>query len=114
MKKGQILPDQRKKLREESGYYSLLISFRQSKESKHTKKAAVHTVECGCGCKNRLEVHDAANLVGLEIGGVEASIESWRKVLLPLLAIEETETGFEDTHPILSLRKKYNPSGEKR
>jgi hypothetical protein len=42
-------------------------------------------IKCG-DCDNALEIyHDPENPVDLEIGGVFASVENWREILLPLL-----------------------------
>ena len=108
MKDGQILETQTKQVWQEDGYNEIRVYFRKGKPG---GMAPVHTLKCGC-CQEKLEIFLGNN--GLEIGGVQASIESWRKVLLPLLEIKETQTGFEDTNPLLKLQKKYDPSCEKR
>lgn len=101
MEKEQVLEIQRKRIHREDGYHEIRISHRAQRR----KKSPVYTFKCGC-CDEKIEVCYGDN--GLEINGVNASIESWRKVLLPLLEIKETETGFEDTHILYSLRKKYS------
>lgn len=108
MEQEQILETQKKRMsRPEGGYRALRVIFRKRRGT----KAPAHIIKCGC-CNE--EVHVYADPESLEINGVEGSLQNWREVLLPLLAIKETEAGFEDTRPLLGLRKKYNPSGEKR
>jgi hypothetical protein len=48
----------------------------------HGKKVPRYLVKCGC-CEGKLEIHYHED--DLEINGVFASINSWRKILLPLL-----------------------------
>ena len=49
------------------------------------KRSPRYLLRCGC-CEQKLEVHYADD--GLEIGGVNGTIEDWREILLPLLLIE--------------------------
>jgi hypothetical protein len=102
----QVLPTQKKRIHREDGYHEIRVFHR----AKKGEKGAAYTFKCGC-IGPKVEVYYGNN--GLEINGVDGSIESWRKVLLPLLEIKETRTGFEDTHPLLRLRKKY-PKGVKK
>jgi len=46
------------------------------------KKSPRLLLKCGC-CEERLEVY--YDREGLEIGGVNGSIEDWQEILLPLL-----------------------------
>jgi hypothetical protein len=49
------------------------------------KKMPRYLLKCGC-CDEKLEIYyDDA---GLEINGVNGSIEDWREILLPLLRIK--------------------------
>ena len=50
------------------------------------KRCPRYLLKCGC-CDQRLEIYYAKD--GLEIGGVNGSIDDWREILLPLLLIEE-------------------------
>ena len=50
------------------------------------KRSPRYLLKCGC-CDQRLEIYYAKD--GLEIGGVNGSIDDWREILLPLLLIEE-------------------------
>lgn len=49
------------------------------------KKAACVTVKCGC-CGEQVKIYHDEN--SLEINGVNASIDDWEKILLPLLNID--------------------------
>lgn len=49
------------------------------------KKGPRYLLKCGC-CQEKLEIYYADD--GLEVGGVNGSIEDWREILLPLLLIE--------------------------
>jgi hypothetical protein len=51
------------------------------------KQSPRYLLKCGC-CDAKLEIYYGAD--GLEIGGVNGSIEDWREILLPLLPSRET------------------------
>ena len=93
-------------LEDEHGHFQIRVSHRKQ----NGNKQAHYTFKCGC-CPEKLEVYYDDKYGGLEINGVEGSVENWRDLLLPLLGIKETETGFEDIHPLFSLRKKYQHVG---
>jgi len=57
------------------------------------KRCPRYLLRCGC-CKEKLEIHYADD--GMEIGGVNGSIEDWREILLPLLYIEQKNRNFRD------------------
>lgn len=40
-------------------------------------------IKCKCGCKNKFEIYYDKH--GLDIAGVDGSIEEWRSILLPIL-----------------------------
>jgi len=46
------------------------------------KKSPRYLLKCGC-CNEKLEIY--YDKEGLEINGVNGSIEDWREILLPLL-----------------------------
>ena len=46
------------------------------------RKGPRYLIKCGC-CEESLEIYYGEG--SLEIGGVNASLEDWRKILLPLL-----------------------------
>ena len=50
------------------------------------KKMPRYLLKCGC-CDEKLEIYYDEE--GLEINGVNGSIDDWRKILLPLLRIEK-------------------------
>ncbi len=46
------------------------------------KKGPRYLLKCGC-CDEKLEIHYGED--GLEIGGVNGTLNDWREILLPLL-----------------------------
>lgn len=50
------------------------------------KKSPRYLLKCGC-CEEKVEIYCSDD--GLEINGVNGSIEDWRDILLPLLLIEK-------------------------
>jgi hypothetical protein len=50
-------------------------------------------LKCGC-CDEKVEIYYGDE--GLEINGVNGSIEDWREILLPLLQIEQDGKRFVD------------------
>ena len=50
------------------------------------KKSPRYLLKCGC-CDEKVEIYYDDE--GLEINGVNGSIEDWREILLPLLQIEK-------------------------
>ncbi len=54
-----------------------------------SKRCPRYLLRCGC-CDEKLEIHYAHD--GLEIGGVNGTIEDWGELLLPLLRIDRKGT----------------------
>ena len=52
------------------------------------KKMPRYLLKCGC-CDEKLEIY--YDTEGLEINGVNGSIEDWREILFPLLKIREVQ-----------------------
>ena len=52
----------------------------------HGKHSARYLLKCGC-CEEKVEIYYDDQ--GLEINGVNGSIDDWRDILLPLLLIEK-------------------------
>jgi hypothetical protein len=50
----------------------------------HGKKSARLLIKCG-DCPNKFEIYDGPQDEDLEIAGVLASVENWRRILVPLL-----------------------------
>ena len=50
-----------------------------------SKKSSRYLLKCGC-CNEKLEIY--YDKIGLEINGVNGSIEDWQEILLPLLHVE--------------------------
>ena len=57
------------------------------------KRAPRYLLKCGC-CDEKVEIYYADD--GLEINGVNGTIEDWREILLPLLLIEQDGDRFVD------------------
>lgn len=57
------------------------------------KKCPRYLLKCGC-CEQKLEIYYAPD--GLEIGGVNGSIDDWREILLPLLFIKQNGKNLAD------------------
>jgi len=57
------------------------------------KKMPRYLLKCGC-CNEQVKIYYADD--GLEINGVNGSIEDWREILLPLLLIEQDGDRFLD------------------
>ncbi len=64
------------------GYPQIRIYHRKGKG----KKSPRYLLKCGC-CEQKVEIYYGDD--GLEINGVNGSIEDWRDILLPLLLIEK-------------------------
>lgn len=74
-------PNHKRFQRRADGYAALRVYHRKGRG----KKSPRLLIKCG-DCDNALEIyHDPENPVDLEIGGVFASVENWREILLPLL-----------------------------
>ena len=57
------------------------------------KKSPRYLAKCGC-CDEKVEIYYAED--GLEIGGVNGTIDDWREILLPLLLVEQREGRLRD------------------
>ena len=64
------------------GYPQIRVYHKQGS----AKKMPRYLLKCGC-CGEKLEIYYDEE--GLEINGVNGSIEDWREILLPLLRIEK-------------------------
>jgi hypothetical protein len=67
------------------GFPQIRVYHRKGSE----KKMPRYLLKCGC-CDEKLEIYYAHD--GLEINGVNGSVEDWREILLPLLRIEKKGT----------------------
>jgi hypothetical protein len=57
------------------------------------RKMTRYLLKCGC-CDEKVKIYYADD--GLEINGVNGTIEDWREILLPLLLIEQDGDRFVD------------------
>lgn len=57
------------------------------------KRMSRYLLKCGC-CDEKVEIYYGDD--GLEINGVNGTIEDWREILLPLLLIEQHGERFVD------------------
>jgi len=64
------------------GYPQIRVYHRKG----YGKKSPRYLLKCGC-CEEKVEIYYSDG--GLEINGVNGSIEDWRDILLPLLLIEK-------------------------
>jgi hypothetical protein len=69
------------------------------------KQSPRYLLKCGC-CSEKVEIFYSED--GLEINGVNGTIEDWREILLPLLRIEYNESRLID----LSKKGKTGSSAE--
>jgi hypothetical protein len=58
------------------------------------KQSPRYLLKCGC-CDEKVEIFYSED--GLEINGVNGTIEDWREILLPLLLIEYKEGRLTDS-----------------
>jgi hypothetical protein len=94
------------------GYSAIRVTHRKEHLKGRGKVSARYKVKCGC-CNEFVEI--SYDETGLEINGVNGSIENWREILLPLLKIRKVIGGFEDISNkaenargiLRRLRKKY-------
>ncbi|MFH1708374.1 MAG: hypothetical protein ABIF71_10740 [Planctomycetota bacterium] len=57
------------------------------------KRSPRYLLKCGC-CEEKIAVYYDED--GLEIGGVNGTIDDWREILLPLLLFKRTPQGLID------------------
>ncbi len=62
----------------DDNFFEIRVSHRRG----HLKNTPRYLFKCGC-CDERLEIYYDND--GLEINGVNGSLENWREILLPLL-----------------------------
>jgi len=74
------------------------------------KKSPRYLLKCGC-CQEKLQIYYADD--GLEIGGVNGTIEDWREILLPLLLIEQKGRKFRDRIRRREMRVPASSSGDR-
>ena len=70
------------------------------------KKSPRYLLRCGC-CEEKLQIYYADD--GLEIGGVNGTIDDWREILLPLLLIGQKSSRFVEAKRI---KKTANKASE--
>jgi hypothetical protein len=71
----------KKRLRQREDGYPIPRVFHRKARG---KKSARLLIKCG-DCPNKFEIYYAPQGEDLEIAGVLASVENWRRILLPLL-----------------------------
>src|SRR2546423_58006 len=69
------------------------------------KKSARLLIKCG-DCPNKFEIYYGPDGDDLEIAGVLASIENWRKILLPLLKRTRRKLQYRPLEEYLAERAK--------
>ena len=76
------------------GYPQIRVYHRKGKG----KKSPRYLLKCGC-CEQKVEIYYGDD--GLEINGVNGSIEDWRDILLPLLLIEKKDNKLIPKNPAI-------------
>jgi len=69
---------------EPEGACAIRVSHRAGRKRGTGRVLPRYLLRCGC-CEERLEIYYDEE--GLEINGVNGSLENWREILLPLLGI---------------------------
>jgi hypothetical protein len=69
---------------EPEGTWAIRVSHRAQRKLRQGYISPRYLLRCGC-CDRSLEIYYDAD--GLEINGVNGSIENWREILLPLLGM---------------------------
>ena len=67
------------------GYFDIRVFHRKGSK----KRTPRYLLKCGC-CSQKVEVY--YDETGLEINGVNGSIQNWREILLPLLRIQKVKS----------------------
>lgn len=71
---------------EPEGVCAIRVSHRAERKRGKRKISPRYLLRCGC-CDQSVEIYYSAD--GLEINGVNGSLENWREILLPLLGIRQ-------------------------
>lgn len=95
----RAMPRRSRKLRD--GYPVPRVYHRKA----HGRKSARLLIKCG-DCPNKFEIYYGPEGDDLEIAGVLASIENWRKILLPLLKRTSRKRQYRPLEDYLAARAK--------
>jgi hypothetical protein len=71
---------------EPEGVCAIRVSHRAERKRGQGRISPRYLLRCGC-CDQKVEIY--YNTDGLEINGVNGSLENWREILLPLLGIKQ-------------------------
>jgi hypothetical protein len=71
---------------EPEGAFAIRVSHQAARKRGQARISPRYLLRCGC-CDQSLEIY--YNTDGLEINGVNGSLENWREILLPLLGIKQ-------------------------
>ena len=71
---------------EPEGVCAIRVSHRAERKRGQGHISHRYLLRCGC-CDRAVEIY--YNTDGLEINGVNGSVENWREILLPLLGIKQ-------------------------
>ena len=71
---------------EPEGVCAIRVSHRAERKRGQGHISPRYLLHCGC-CDRAVEIY--YNTDGLEINGVNGSLENWREILLPLLGIKQ-------------------------
>jgi hypothetical protein len=65
---------------------AIRVSHRAARKRRQVRISPRYLLRCGC-CGQSVEIYYDTD--GLEINGVNGSLENWREILLPLLGIKQ-------------------------
>jgi hypothetical protein len=71
---------------EPEGAFAIRVSHRAARKRRQGRISARYLLRCGC-CDQNVKIYYSPD--GLEINGVNGSLENWREILLPLLGIKQ-------------------------
>ena len=71
---------------EPEGVCAIRVSHRAERKRAQGRISPRYLLRCGC-CDQSVEIYYDTH--GLEINGVNGSLENWREILLPLLGIKQ-------------------------
>ena len=71
---------------EPEGAFAIRVSHRPARKLRQARISPRYVLRCGC-CDRSVEIYYDTD--GLEINGVNGSLENWREIPLPLLGIKQ-------------------------
>ncbi len=103
---------QRKQVSRPEGGLALRVTHKEH-GTRSRKSGPCYNIRCGC-CSEKVQIFYDREDWGLEINGVNGSLENWRDILLPLLCIERKDGEFIDVSPRAKTARKKLEEMRKR